>query len=266
LQSKSRAKGGIYTGVGGWGGWGVVPTPYWYYSGKNTYAVARMIPVATVMPAHATPCEHAIAACRHEAEDYQYSVECYWKTYSHFLLPISVEDLPSKEGVLLPEFKRPRGRPLTKRIRKGAWKVRRLHCSNCNEVDHNIRKCRPAPALNGQRQQAQGRELDLDASTTSDSSSDSDSDKTFSVISTGGQLDIENAAELSRYDEIQAQAWRIALGIVESNMLRAAIAVVTVSFRCWLAAYLMVWRALNQVRALPLSQATLKWAGQVITL
>jgi hypothetical protein len=25
-----------------------------YYSGQNTYAVARMIPVATVMPVHAT--------------------------------------------------------------------------------------------------------------------------------------------------------------------------------------------------------------------
>lgn len=73
-----------------------------------------------------SPCTHAIVACRYEAEDpfnyadWNYSVEAYRKTYSHFLIPISIENLTSEEGVLPPIFKKQRGRPPTKRIRKGA--------------------------------------------------------------------------------------------------------------------------------------------------
>ena len=111
-----------------------------------------------------SPCTHAIVACRYEAEDpfdyvdWIYSVEAYRETYSRFLLPVNINNLPSEDGVLPPVFQKQRGRPPTKRIRKGAWKRKTMHCSNCHGTDHNIRKCRHAPALNGRQQRAQDRE------------------------------------------------------------------------------------------------------------
>lgn len=107
-----------------------------------------------------SPFTHAIAACRYETEDpynlfyLYYTVSSYMKTYEHFLKPVSMENLSSKLGLLPPVFKNQRGRPKTKRIRKGAWKRKGLHCSNCQGVDHNRRTCRFAPALNGRRQRA----------------------------------------------------------------------------------------------------------------
>jgi hypothetical protein len=52
------------------------------------------------------PCTYAIAACLHKAKDpfdnmdYKYSVEAYRKTYKHFLVPLSIEGLPSEPGIL----------------------------------------------------------------------------------------------------------------------------------------------------------------------
>jgi hypothetical protein len=71
-------------------------------------------------------CTHAIVACRHEVEDpfdyaeWIHSVEAYRATYHHFLLLVDINNLPSDNEVLPPEFKKQRGRPPTKRIRKGA--------------------------------------------------------------------------------------------------------------------------------------------------
>src|ERR1035437_1523666 len=110
-------------------------------------------------------------------------------TYSHFLKPLSIENLPSdlsitspllfilklnaKKGILPPIAKKQRSRPKTKRIRKGAYKRKETHCRNCKETGHNIRCCPHAPAPNGRQQRARDRELSLDSSSKTSSSSDS---------------------------------------------------------------------------------------------
>jgi hypothetical protein len=66
-------------------------------------------------------------------------------------------------------FQKQRGWPLTKRIRKGAWKQRKNHCSNCYATDHNVALCKNAIALHGRRQRAWDRE-----STATSLDSDSD--------------------------------------------------------------------------------------------
>lgn len=135
-------------------------------------------------------------------------------TYKHFLTPFSSGNLALDPKVLPPEFKKQRGRPKVKRIRKGNWKRKAQKCSNCSTNGHNARGCRSAPVAHGRRQRAWERELDLYASTSLDSgsisSSDSNADSTVSDISAGRQLEMEDAAELSRYDEIQSRAWEIA--------------------------------------------------------
>jgi SWIM zinc finger len=153
-----------------------------------------------------SPCAHAIAACRWAAEDpfnygdYQYSVECYRETYNHFLIPVSIEDLLSKDGVFPPAFKKLRGRPLTKRIRKGALKRKTLHCSNCNGTNHNIRKCRHAPALNGRTQRLRDQETSS-SSSSSDLSSNQDSEIHDAAL--------EDQVESDLYHKQVARAWEI---------------------------------------------------------
>jgi hypothetical protein len=112
--------------------------------------------------------------------------------------------LPSDNEVLPPEFKKQRGRPLTKRIRKGAWKRKTMHCSNCHGTDHNIRKCRHAPALHGRQQRARDRESSS-LSSTSSSSSTSDT-SALSDLDSGELQDREWQAEMDRYDELCARA------------------------------------------------------------
>jgi hypothetical protein len=57
-------------------------------------------------------CTHAIAACKYAVEDpfdhidWKFSVKALRKTYSHFLVPISIENLSSKEGVQPPVVKK----------------------------------------------------------------------------------------------------------------------------------------------------------------
>jgi hypothetical protein len=75
---------------------------------------------------------HAIAACRYEAEDPynlfipEHTVKSYRSTYEHFILPVSIEILDLDEDVKPPEYRKTRGRPRVKRIRKGHGKGR-LH-------------------------------------------------------------------------------------------------------------------------------------------
>jgi hypothetical protein len=69
---------------------------------------------------------HAIAACRYVGEDpfgyidWKFSVKALTQMYSHSLVPISIENLSSEEGVQPLVVKKQRGRPKTKKIRKGA--------------------------------------------------------------------------------------------------------------------------------------------------
>jgi hypothetical protein len=56
------------------------------------------------------PCAHAIIACKYAAEDpfnyicQKYTVNMYWKTYSHFLKPLSIENLPSDLSITFPFY------------------------------------------------------------------------------------------------------------------------------------------------------------------
>jgi hypothetical protein len=157
-----------------------------------------------------SPCTHAIVACRYEAEDpfdyadWIYLVEAYRATYSRFLLPVNINNLPSEEGVLPLVFQKQHGRPLTKRIQKGGWKRKTMHCSNCHGTDHNIRKCRHAPALHGRQQRARDRE-----SSASSGSSSSRSDDELDLDSDGLQ-DLQFEAKMKQYDAIMENAHAIA--------------------------------------------------------
>jgi hypothetical protein len=101
----------------------------------------------TLFQEYVSPCAHAIAAVQHIAEDpyklfaEEYTVSAYRRTYAHFLRPFSIENLPSTTNALLLVFKKQRGRPTTKRVRKGDWKRRENKCSKCRGSRHNIRKC-----------------------------------------------------------------------------------------------------------------------------
>ena len=148
---------------------------------------------------------HAIVACRHEVEDpfdyadWIYSVKAYRATYHHFLLPVNIDNLPSNNRVLPLEFKKQRGRPPTKRIRKGAWRRKTMHCSNCHGTDHNIWKCRHAPALHGRQQRARDHE-------SSTSSSASSINGALSDLDSDDLQDREWQAKMDCYDELYARA------------------------------------------------------------
>jgi hypothetical protein len=74
-----------------------------------------------------SPCAHAIAAAKYQAEDplnffyNAYSTRAYRKTYGHPLSPISIEDLAVDDNIKPAILRKQAGRPRTKRIRKGTW-------------------------------------------------------------------------------------------------------------------------------------------------
>jgi hypothetical protein len=71
-------------------------------------------------------CSHTVVACNYKAKDpfdyidFKYSVEAYKEAYNHFLLPVSIENLPFQANILPPIAKKQRSEPKTRRIRKGA--------------------------------------------------------------------------------------------------------------------------------------------------
>lgn len=162
----------------------------------------------TLFQEYRSPCTHAIAACRYKAEDpyelfaEEYKVSSYRETYKHFLRPFSIENLASTSNVLPPVFKKQRGRPTTKRIRKGDWKRKETKCSKCKGTGHNIRKCRFAPAINGRQQRARERDLLVD---DSDSSSDS-SNSLSSNLDSGVDEEVSYSA-LDRVDQAESDLY-----------------------------------------------------------
>jgi len=164
-------------------------------------------------------CTHAIIACQYESEDpyklfaEEYTLLVYRKTYSHFLWPLSIENLESASGVLPPVFKKQRGRPTTKRIRKGARKRKEKKCSKCHGTGHNIRKCRFAPAINGRQQRTQERELSIASSSSSSASSASSASSRFGSDADEevfyNALDEVDQAESDLYYKQVARAWEI---------------------------------------------------------
>ena len=124
-------------------------------------------------------------------------MSAYRNTYAYFLQPFSIENLLSTPEILPPVFEKQRGRPASKRIRKGAWKRKARKCSKCQGLGHNIRKCRFAPAVNGRQQRAWERELSID-STSSSNLSDSLSPNLSSDVDTD-DLDNLDRAESNLY-------------------------------------------------------------------
>jgi hypothetical protein len=155
-----------------------------------------------------SPCTHAIAACRYAVEDpykyfiIQYTILSYQNTYKHFLVPFSINNLPSDLDILPPVYKKQRGWPKTKRFRKGHWKRKDTHCSSCHGIDHNIRTCRSVPAINSQQQHARDRAMSLDLSMDLSLGSSSDDESVDTI-------DLQFQAEMEQYDEIQARTHEI---------------------------------------------------------
>jgi hypothetical protein len=87
---------------------------------------------------------YAIVACRYAVEDPyklfagEYTVSAYRKTYKHFLLPFSIENLVSTSRFLPLVSKNQCSRPTTKRIQKGAWKWKEKKCLKCHGTGHDI--------------------------------------------------------------------------------------------------------------------------------
>ncbi len=157
---------------------------------KRVVDLRERICECTNFEEYQSPCVHAIAACRYEAEDPydlfipEYTVKSYRSTYEHFILPVSIENLDLDTEIKPPEYRKTRGRPRVKRIRKGAWKRKATFCSNCLGTGHNKRTCREAPTVNGRRQRARDRargsssELSSASLPSSSSSSSSSSRET----------------------------------------------------------------------------------------
>jgi len=71
------------------------------------------------------------------------------------MMPVSIEDLAPDPYVRPPKLGKLRGRPKTKRIRKGALNRQTRKCGNCKQTGHNTRRCTGLPvAKNGRRERA----------------------------------------------------------------------------------------------------------------
>jgi hypothetical protein len=103
-----------------------------------------------------------------------YTTETYRTTYSKQLMPISIQDLTPDLEVKPPIQVKQRGRPKTKRIRKGQYARKKRRCGNCSQLaTHNSRSCRAQPcdiegldlavnALQNQRQRMRTRRQNQD--------------------------------------------------------------------------------------------------------
>jgi hypothetical protein len=99
--------------------------------------------------------------------------------------------------ILPPLFKKQRGRPPTKLIRKGAAQWKATKCSKCLQTSHNRWKCRFAPAINGRQQRARDREL---SSLSSDLGS-----KPSDGLPSSLDSDSDSDAPHSAFDESEAE-------------------------------------------------------------
>jgi hypothetical protein len=84
-----------------------------------------------------------------------------------------------------------------------------MHCSNCHATDHNIRKCRHAPALNGRQQRAWDWESSP-SSGTSPSSGISSSGSSNEELNSDKLQDLQFQAKMEQYNAIIEKAHVIA--------------------------------------------------------
>ena len=104
------------------------------------------------------PCTHAIAASRHQGGDplalfyNRYTTQYFRRTYSHPVIPVSINDLRSDSLILPPLIRKLPGRPRTKRYRKGQWSRKQKQCGNCLDWGHSRRTCRRQPVPSGRKE------------------------------------------------------------------------------------------------------------------
>lgn len=97
------------------------------------------------------PCTHAIVACFYNVEDpYEhfhkaYKVKTFRKCYEVSMPPLSIENLIPHPEVKPLIILQKRGRPKTKRLRKGVWKRKSIRCGTCQGLGHNKRWCTNQP-------------------------------------------------------------------------------------------------------------------------
>jgi len=133
-------------------------------------------------------------------------LSAYQNTYKDFLLPFSIKHLESTTRYLPLVFQKQRGKPTTKRIRKGAWKRKKTKCSKCHGFNHNIRKCKFAPAINGRQERARERQMSISDNSNSGSLSSNSSSDLDSEIN---EAALQDQAESDLYHEQVARAWEI---------------------------------------------------------
>jgi hypothetical protein len=101
------------------------------------------------------PCTHAIAAMRRQGNDpltlflNRYTTDYFRRTYSHAVVPVSINDLQSDSSVLPPLTRKQAGRPRTKRYRKGQWARKQRQCGNCLDWGHYHSSQRPPAKRHG---------------------------------------------------------------------------------------------------------------------
>jgi hypothetical protein len=159
------------------------------------------------------PCTHAIAASRHQGSDplalfYNRYTKCFRRTYSHPIIPVSINDLQSDlqsdSSILPPLIRKQPGRPRTKRYRKGQWSKKQKQCGNCLDWGHSRRTCRRQPVPSGRKERAHdwlNETVDIASIEGSDDSSDEGSDNSSGTE--GGTEDVivvEVCDELSELD------------------------------------------------------------------
>ena len=150
---------------------------------------------------HQGPCTHAIAAIRRQGNDpltlflNQYTTDYFRRTYSHAVVPVSINDLQSDSSVLPPLTRKQAGRPRTKRYRKGQWARKQRQCGNCLDWGHSRRSCRKQPVSSGRKERARdwlservGIEVNDEEGSDSDDSTDSDETRDVIVVESGDEL------------------------------------------------------------------------------
>jgi hypothetical protein len=158
------------------------------------------------------PCLHAIIACRVDKKDpfdcqhflQYYRTKVYQYTYSVPMLPISITELLSDPQIKPPTIVKQRGRPKSKRIRKGDKNKREVRCGNCGGRGHNKRSCRGQPRASGRRARNWVGASD---------NSGSDSEDEFGI-------EQQMEADLLEYNAQVARAWEIANRLEDEKLQR----------------------------------------------
>lgn len=106
----------------------------------------------TLFQEYGMPCEHAVAAALHQADDpydyvlEAYTIESYRLMYSRPMHPLNDQNLALNERCQAPHLAKQRGRPKKCRYRSAGERARTrpLTCSHCHQQGHNRWSCRNA--------------------------------------------------------------------------------------------------------------------------